>query len=68
MGIFQVVNQREKLVSKQGVKGEGCPRCGGPVLAMDFDTHLMVFCVPLPHKIKRKFCCVVCSTRLTYST
>ncbi|PIM97937.1 hypothetical protein CDL12_29586 [Handroanthus impetiginosus] len=67
MGVFHIVNQREKLVSREGLKGHGCPRCGGPVLAMEFDTQVVVFCVPFPHKIKRRFCCVVCSRRLTYS-
>ncbi|KAL8466500.1 hypothetical protein ACS0TY_035546 [Phlomoides rotata] len=68
MGIFQVVNERRKLVSRQGVKGEGCPRCGGPVLAMKYDTQLLIFCIPFPHKTKTRFCCVVCSTRLSYSS
>ncbi|EYU21220.1 hypothetical protein ABFS83_09G126600 [Erythranthe nasuta] len=68
MGIFHIVNQREKLISRQGLKGQECPRCGGPVLSLDYDTHLIIFCVPFPHKIKRKFCCLICSTRLTCST
>ncbi|CAL5406431.1 unnamed protein product [Camellia sinensis] len=64
MGRMQVVDVREKMIRREGAEGGGCPYCGGPVMAMDFDTHLVVFCVPFPHKTKRKFYCSICSTRL----
>ncbi|XAR74045.1 hypothetical protein NMG60_11008204 [Bertholletia excelsa] len=67
MGRLQVVDVRERLIRREGAEGGGCRYCGGPVLAFDFDTQLVVFCVPFSHKTKRKFFCSICSRRLILS-
>ncbi|PSR96984.1 NUT family member protein [Actinidia chinensis var. chinensis] len=64
MGRLQVVDVREKEIGREGGRGGGCPYCGGPLLAMDFDTQLVVFCIPFSHKTKRKLFCTICSRRL----
>ncbi|EXC44891.1 hypothetical protein L484_001137 [Morus notabilis] len=65
MGALAVFNLQEKVIGKQGA-GAACPYCGGPVLAWDFDAHLLFCFIPIPnsHKKKTKFYCTICSTRL----
>nr|GMC71507.1 methionyl-tRNA synthetase [Ipomoea batatas]GMD89093.1 methionyl-tRNA synthetase [Ipomoea batatas]GME16616.1 methionyl-tRNA synthetase [Ipomoea batatas]GME16619.1 methionyl-tRNA synthetase [Ipomoea batatas] len=68
---FHVIEQKEVLLRNEGAcrgrsggKG-GCPACGGAVMAMDFDTQLVILNrFFLPHKIKRRFFCLICSARL----
>ncbi|PON53195.1 methionyl-tRNA synthetase [Parasponia andersonii] len=68
MGALQVFNLQEKVIGKQGA-GATCPYCGGPVLAWDFDSHLLFCFIPITrHKTKTKFYCTICSTRLVPST
>ncbi|KAF4349220.1 hypothetical protein F8388_021788 [Cannabis sativa] len=67
MGVLKVFNLRENVLGKKGV-GVACPYCGGPVLAWNFDTHLLLCCIPIYHKLKTKFYCTICSTRLVFSS
>uniref|UniRef100_A0A6N2LCC0 Uncharacterized protein n=1 Tax=Salix viminalis TaxID=40686 RepID=A0A6N2LCC0_SALVM len=63
MGAMQIFDVRDKLVRKEGA-GSFCPCCGGPVMAMDYDSHLYFCFIPVSRKNKRKLSCVVCSRRL----
>ncbi|GMN48132.1 hypothetical protein TIFTF001_017309 [Ficus carica] len=64
MGGLAVFNLQEKVRGKHSA-GTACPYCGGPVLAWDFDAHLLFCFIPISHKKKKtKFYCTICSTRL----
>ncbi|KAF9675093.1 hypothetical protein SADUNF_Sadunf10G0195500 [Salix dunnii] len=63
MGAMQIFDVRDKLIRKQGA-GSFCPYCGGPVMAMDYDSHLYFCFIPVSRRNKRKLSCVVCSRRL----
>ncbi|KAI9389143.1 hypothetical protein POPTR_008G007932v4 [Populus trichocarpa] len=63
MGAMQIFDVRDKLTRKEEARSL-CPCSGGPVMAMDYDSHLYFCFIPISHKVKRKFSCVVCSRRL----
>ena len=63
MGAMQIFDVRDKLRRKEEARSL-CPCCGGPVMAMDYDSHLYFCFIPISQKVKRKFSCVVCSRRL----
>ncbi|KAE6654609.1 hypothetical protein FH972_027373 [Carpinus fangiana] len=62
-GCLSVFDVQERVIGREGA-GAACPYCGGPVLAWDYDSHLFFWLFPISHKIKRKFCCTICSRRL----
>ncbi|KAJ6983760.1 hypothetical protein NC653_026540 [Populus alba x Populus x berolinensis] len=64
MGAMQIFDVRDKLIRKRGAESLACPCCGGPVMAMDYDSHLYFCFIPICHRNKRKFSCVFCSRRL----
>ncbi|KAL5554553.1 hypothetical protein UlMin_041954 [Ulmus minor] len=66
MGSLEVFHLREKVIGKKGA-ATTCPYCGGPVLAWEFDAHMLFCFIPISHKTKTKFICTVCSTRLVPS-
>ncbi|KAL6285170.1 hypothetical protein ACE6H2_009560 [Prunus campanulata] len=63
MSVLSVFDLREKVVGKKGAAA-ACPYCGGPVLAWDFDAHLLFCFISISHKSKRKFYCTICDRRL----
>ncbi|KAJ7952047.1 Methionyl-tRNA synthetase [Quillaja saponaria] len=63
MSLLSVFDLQEKVIKREGA-GAVCPYCGGPVLAWDFDAHLLFCFLPISHKTKRKFYCTICSRRL----
>jgi hypothetical protein len=42
MGFLSVFDVQDRVIGSEGV-GAACPYCGGPVLAWDYDSHLL-FC------------------------
>ncbi|KAG6730526.1 hypothetical protein I3842_01G084600 [Carya illinoinensis] len=63
MGFLSVIDTQERVIGRRGA-GAACPYCGGPVLAWDYDTHLVFCCLPISHKLKKKYYCTLCSRRL----
>ncbi|KAJ4718504.1 Methionyl-tRNA synthetase [Melia azedarach] len=63
MSVLSIFDLQEKVISKKGADA-ACPYCGGPVLAIDFDAHLLFCFLPISHKVKQKFYCTICSRRL----
>jgi hypothetical protein len=63
MGFLSVFDVQDRVIGSEGV-GAACPYCGGPVLAWDYDSHLLFCFFPISHKTKRKFYCTICDRRL----
>ncbi|KAL5756780.1 hypothetical protein ACOSP7_021213 [Xanthoceras sorbifolium] len=52
MTVLSIFDAQEKIIDRKGVNA-ACPYCGGPVMAFDFDAHLLFCFLPISHKNRK---------------
>ncbi|KAK3427879.1 hypothetical protein EUGRSUZ_F04019 [Eucalyptus grandis] len=62
MGSTPVFEAKETVRKSKGA-GSLCCYCGGPVMVATCDVELLFCFIPISHKVKTKYYCIICSTR-----